>query len=250
MARRHLKGLVALFALVLILWSGKVVWSQYGFFDTGVRTWRYPVGAAEFVRAEKIPGNIFHNYEWGGYLMWTLFPEYRVFWDARQISSEMFLLGTRIMAGDPERDAILNRYDVNTIILSPVHYMTGGRQARILDPLRRDPRWVLVYAGGSEVVFVRASSVDLLWLRKKALPDARVDDVILGLTSVLLKENPRRFKAYGERAKIYLERKDFRQALKELEYYVALAPEENRDAEAVKIYHSLQKRFSGQSPGL
>ncbi|MCS6883764.1 MAG: hypothetical protein NZU74_20800, partial [Chloroflexaceae bacterium] len=42
-----------------------------------------PVGAAEFIRRERPPGPMFNSYNFGGYLMWALYPEYPVFVDGR-----------------------------------------------------------------------------------------------------------------------------------------------------------------------
>jgi hypothetical protein len=42
-----------------------------------------PVGATEFIQAKSLPGHMFNTYEWGGYLIWRLAPEYRVYIDGR-----------------------------------------------------------------------------------------------------------------------------------------------------------------------
>jgi hypothetical protein len=42
----------------------------------------YPVGAARFVRATQLPGPLFNNFDWGGYLIWAL-PERPVSVDGR-----------------------------------------------------------------------------------------------------------------------------------------------------------------------
>jgi hypothetical protein len=44
---------------------------------------RFPVRAAEFLRTHSSSGLIFNHYDWGGYLIWKLYPSSRVFIDGR-----------------------------------------------------------------------------------------------------------------------------------------------------------------------
>ena len=48
----------------------------------------YPVGAADFVIANDLKGNLFNTYFWGGYLIWRLGPERKVFVDGRNIDAQ------------------------------------------------------------------------------------------------------------------------------------------------------------------
>ena len=43
----------------------------------------FPAGAADFVSRTRPPGPLFNDYGWGGYLIWRLYPEYRVSIDGR-----------------------------------------------------------------------------------------------------------------------------------------------------------------------
>ncbi|MBF0559421.1 MAG: hypothetical protein HQL08_11655 [Nitrospirae bacterium] len=42
----------------------------------------YPAAAVGFIKGERLQGNMFNYYDWGGYLIWTL-PEQKVFNDSR-----------------------------------------------------------------------------------------------------------------------------------------------------------------------
>jgi len=44
---------------------------------------RFPERAVSFLRAGHYPERIFVYYDWGGYAIWKLYPEYRVFADGR-----------------------------------------------------------------------------------------------------------------------------------------------------------------------
>jgi hypothetical protein len=43
----------------------------------------FPVQATEFLRAHSPRGRLFNHYDWGGYLIWKLYPSTRVFVDGR-----------------------------------------------------------------------------------------------------------------------------------------------------------------------
>jgi len=43
----------------------------------------YPVKEVEYIKKAKPPGNIYNDYLTGGYLLWALYPEYKVFIDPR-----------------------------------------------------------------------------------------------------------------------------------------------------------------------
>lgn len=240
-ARWAVFGLV----LLLLLLPAKGIGDESGFFNVGLSEGHVPVAAAEFLRAEKLPGRIFNEYVWGGYLEWQLFPAYRVYWDARQSDRQIFAEGIRLMAADPDWPAvraILDRDQIDVIVLPPVHYVAGYRQGRFLDPLRNEPDWALVFAGGPAVVFVRVAAVDASWLAAHRLPDNRIEDVIMELTEFLLSQNPQLYRANGERARIFLDRRDYPRALAELERYMVLCPPERRDAGAVRTYQALRVR--------
>ena len=43
----------------------------------------FPEGAVAFLQSSYYPQRIFVYYDWGGYAIWKLYPEYRVFVDGR-----------------------------------------------------------------------------------------------------------------------------------------------------------------------
>ncbi|MGH9903912.1 MAG: hypothetical protein ACRD68_19045, partial [Pyrinomonadaceae bacterium] len=42
-----------------------------------------PTAAVDFIMARRPPGPLYNDYTWGGYLIWRLYPEYRVYIDGR-----------------------------------------------------------------------------------------------------------------------------------------------------------------------
>ena len=44
-----------------------------------------PVRAVDFIAEKSLPEPLFNPYEWGGYLIWRLYPDYQVFIDSRTL---------------------------------------------------------------------------------------------------------------------------------------------------------------------
>ncbi|NPA26025.1 MAG: hypothetical protein GXO36_00275 [Chloroflexi bacterium] len=108
----------------------------------------YPVGAVAYIRQTRPPGRMFNSYNWGGYLLWHL-PEYPVFVDGRTdlYGDEILSQWLDVVRGQPNWSTILDRWDVNFILLE--------REFPIHEALARSPDWVLVYEDGQARVWVR-----------------------------------------------------------------------------------------------
>ncbi len=130
-------------------------------FKKGIRENKYPEGAASFLREHRITGNMFNPYIWGGYLIWELHPEYRVFIDGRGLIEEIFFQEVKIMeaypkklAGLPEWKAQLKAYKINFIVTYSVGNFTG-RLVPLIPALLNDPEWNLIYMDNVSLIFVR-----------------------------------------------------------------------------------------------
>jgi hypothetical protein len=82
---------------------------------------RLPVTAIEALGADGLPGPIFHDFNWGGYLLWRLWPHVHVFIDGRQndlydgIGRELQQY-IQIVSISSESEDIINRYGIQTIL--------------------------------------------------------------------------------------------------------------------------------------
>jgi hypothetical protein len=113
----------------------------------------YPVGAANYVREKQLPGPLFNDFNWGGYLIWAL-PELPVSIDGRtNLYGEKRL--ERSMAtwrAEPgwEDDPDLRRA---RIIIAPLKH--GDEDVPLTKALReRSDRWRIVYEDKTSAVFV------------------------------------------------------------------------------------------------
>lgn len=229
-----------LLALLIAIYSARPAWQNYGFLQPGLRSWHYPVAEAEFVCAERLPGNLFNSYGVGGYLMWTLYPDYRVFWDGRQDSAEMFRLGLLVSNARPGWEAVLERFGVNVIVHEACSQASGARFP-LLDALGRSPDWALARTGESHVVFVRRRAVPPAWLRRFELPAGRLDETVFNAALRMLQESPLRPEALREVALIAARHENSSLARKALDRYLEVVPAARRAPEIMHLDRSLPR---------
>jgi hypothetical protein len=110
-----------LLALVVGLAVVKV-WTPLNFgFNVQEQRKSLPVDAADWILENRPEGEMFNPYNWGGYLMWALWPEYRVFVDGRtDMYGDAFLREhRRVQLGQPGFEETLDEYKVDLIVTYP-----------------------------------------------------------------------------------------------------------------------------------
>ncbi|MBN1977757.1 MAG: hypothetical protein JW918_10175 [Anaerolineae bacterium] len=80
-----------------------------------------PVDAAAWILENRPEGEMFNPYNWGGYLIWSLYPHYRVFADGRtDLYGDAFLRRyLEVQLGQPGFEEVLGEYDVNLVLTYP-----------------------------------------------------------------------------------------------------------------------------------
>ena len=108
----------------------------------------YPAGAVDYIRANDPSGNLFNEYHWGGYLIYQLAPDRRVFIDGRaDVYGPLVDRYHGVARLKPDWRETLDQHDVRLALLE--------KQAPLADVLQDDPAWQEVYAGEVERLFVR-----------------------------------------------------------------------------------------------
>jgi hypothetical protein len=154
--------LVAEFAALALLAAGLA--GEIGFrhaFELHAEMWPYPSGAADFLRAHHITGRLFNTYEQGGYWIWRLWPEDRVFIDGRALSETVYRDSMRIAydvdsTGGPSGEDLLRRYGIDVIAMNCFQINSGDvypLPVLLADPSQKE--WKLVYRDAQAVVFMR-----------------------------------------------------------------------------------------------
>jgi hypothetical protein len=108
-----------------------------------------PVAAAEYLARAQPSGPLYNPYEWGGYLVWRLYPEYPVYIDGRTdiYSAEFFSEYLRLAAGLPDWNQILAGHGVRLMLVQ-----TGSPLASLAATA---DDWQRVYADAVAEVYER-----------------------------------------------------------------------------------------------
>jgi hypothetical protein len=113
----------------------------------------YPVQAVRYLRNHPIPGRIFNEYAFGGYLVWTRAPEHKVFIDGRGDVYEragVFSAYMDVIDIKPDALAVLQSYQINSCLV-----LQGSPIATLL---AASPNWRRAYKDNLSVIFVRKPS--------------------------------------------------------------------------------------------
>ncbi len=121
------------------------VWGMGNTFDPHV----LPVAAVDAVKASLPAGNMFNEFNWGGYLLYRLWPEKKVFIDGWTDFYGETLTREYLQAvnAEPGWESILDRYNVNWVIVAPTRPLAVR--------LDESPAWVQRYEDKTAGVWVR-----------------------------------------------------------------------------------------------
>lgn len=108
-----------------------------------------PVAAVEFLKREPIRGNMFNNDEFGDYIIYAAWPEYKVIFDGRSdmYGAERMKEYNNISGFEPGWEKLLEKYRISWIIFDAKSALSRF--------LLQDDRWRLIYADKVANIFVR-----------------------------------------------------------------------------------------------
>jgi tetratricopeptide (TPR) repeat protein len=129
-------------------------------------SYAFPERAARFILNERLPRNLLHEYDMGGYLSWGLGKPYPIFIDGRTLpfGPRLLLENVRAFAMQPgsgEWRALMDRWDVRTIILSLERHRPFGSSLRRFCGSKEVQ---LVYLDEVAAVFLRDTPENRPWL--------------------------------------------------------------------------------------
>lgn len=147
---RHIHPfMLSLVMLILVLNGGGVFGTT--FLDYKFHGENYPIRAVEFLRQNSLSGNMYNSYVFGGYLIYSFFPDprYRVFVDGRAfVGGDDYLTESlKVSFLTPEWRETLEKNKVNWII-------EGSRSAFSVF-LSAHHDWKLVYSDEVASIFVK-----------------------------------------------------------------------------------------------
>ncbi len=110
---------------------------------------KFPVAAVDFLKREPITGNMFNDDEFGDYMIFTAWPQYRVFMDGR---SDMYgkKIGNdylRVANVQPDWKEILQKYSISWVVF--------GTDSALTAALQDQSDWRAVYSDRVATIFVK-----------------------------------------------------------------------------------------------
>ncbi len=110
----------------------------------------FPEAAAAFLQREHPPGPLMNHYNWGGYFIWKLYPQYQVFMDGRaDVYGDALMsdFGDFYYLTDDWRRS-MQKWGIRTVVLPP--------DAPLITALRASPGWKQIYADQQSVILTRS----------------------------------------------------------------------------------------------
>jgi hypothetical protein len=121
-----------------------------------------PVEAVQFIRANNLPGPMFNSYNWGGYLIWHLYPDYPVFIDGRTdlYDDEFIREYVEVTLARPGWREVLDRYGVNLILIESDSILAAF--------LAEGDEWQRIYSDDIASIFLRNTAQNATLISKYA----------------------------------------------------------------------------------
>lgn len=120
----------------------------------------YPVRLVEFIQQAGIAGKAFNDYDWGGFLLWKLYPETRLFIDGRNLDREVYNHWLKIRWSSPlpidgraEYQWLLDHYGAEYVIEQTI--AKSGLTSSLVRALLASDEWIPVYQDESGCILVR-----------------------------------------------------------------------------------------------
>jgi hypothetical protein len=142
---------LVLVALLLVAGAAKVSIPLSPMTNEQALERQLPVAAVEWIRHHHPAGPLFNSYNWGGYILWALYPDYPSFVDGRTDLFDDEILSDYLEAwrAGPEWTEVINHWGIQLALLEP--------EAPLATALEQSG-WVRLYADGQAVVLGREGS--------------------------------------------------------------------------------------------
>jgi hypothetical protein len=152
----------------------------------------YPERAVRFIKEQKIKGSMFNYMEWGGYLMWRMYPEYPVFMDGRIIVASRLNLYSDIILAKPGWEKLLDNYGVDFLLIPVINRISGSLNPMIfhISMQGEDAVWRVVYLWDNVAVYVRDSVKNESVLDCCQIKPRRMNEQILQSAQLMLLKAP------------------------------------------------------------
>ncbi|MEW6568837.1 MAG: hypothetical protein AB1449_11865 [Chloroflexota bacterium] len=136
----------ALFALLVLAAALKAVVPLSNAENEAILSQRLPSAAVRWIETIRPPGPLFNSYNWGGYVVWSLYPDYPSFVDGRTDLFNQELLTDYLTAwrAAPGWEAVLDRWGIRLALLEVDAPLVITLQASGWEPAYQDDQAVVL----------------------------------------------------------------------------------------------------------
>lgn len=201
----------------------------------------FPADAAEFIIANDLKGNMYNHFNWGGYLIWKLAPERKVFTDGRGLSEYIFMESrlidsayTKGFSIPPVWKSKLKAYSVNYIIIPFIQ--PDGTVLPLLNALLDDSDWLPVFFKFNSVIFVKNASENHHVIMNYSFPKDQFFYDLIETCNKLIADNPKDIRPYIAKGDLYIDRFRFKEAKEAYEKVIHIAPFNSTAREKMKLF--------------
>jgi hypothetical protein len=172
-------GIVALTVVPLLVLG--VVTMSFSFqqleYGVGLTEHKFSLPAAEFLRKNPIPGNMFNFFDVGGFLDWQLYPQALTFIDGRTYNADVFMEHQMVTGAMQGWENVFQKYGVTYVVTKTMD--SSGWVLPLIQALTNDSNWVLVFADGLFVIFVKNIPENREYIQKFGLSKTMIPRQII-----------------------------------------------------------------------
>jgi hypothetical protein len=140
-----------------------------------------PEGAADFLGKLPVKGNMLNDYGFGGYLIWRLYPEKKVFIDGRTLEADVYneyQTVTLTKRHQPQSwEDIIKKHDISYVVVPPLLYY--GQIYPLVEKLYDSTEWELIYKDNVSLVFLKNDSRNISLVKRYAMDKKEVLNAII-----------------------------------------------------------------------
>ena len=148
--------------VILIMVFALARWTSLARKQTAREAEQFPEKAIAFLRSGDYPRKVFAYYDWGGYAIWKLYPEYRVFVDGRADlygSDLLHQFQTAVQLRTGWR-GVLDGWRVEAVLVPP--------SCAIAQALLLDSEWHVAFSDPKAIILVRRHpSIESVYIPQK-----------------------------------------------------------------------------------
>ena len=198
-----------------------------------------PFYSCEFISKNQISGNIFNDYNFGGFLLWSSYPELRVFVDGRLEVYSGEVLDDYLKASDGSNwQYVFNKYKVDFVLIRPERELNQF----LLD----SKQWEIVYFDYHSIIYLPEhfrtdiKRIHCLTPWRNRHPedfDASIEE-----GEYLVKNNPLFFGGYKILAFLYYRKQMYEKSNECIQKYLNLYPEGVDNQETQNLLTKLKQQ--------